>query len=195
MARVGQIEPLDIVWRPFELRPEGSPPAGPEFDEYKRRSFQESVKPMSEQLGLKMNMPTQQPNTRITHEAVAYAVAVEQGAAGTAAAPKQAAPGGVSEAFITAVFKAYWEDDKDIGDVDVLCSLAEGVGLDADGMRRALTEREYADYVTEKLELARAYGISAVPSLIVDNKFLVRGLPSEEHLLKAIRMAKGDVEG
>lgn len=193
LARVGQVEPLDVVWRPFELRPEGSPPPGPEFEEYKRRSFQQSVKPMSEELGLTMNLPTQQPNTRLTHEAVAYAVAVEQGAAGTAA-NADAKADGLSERFITAVFQAYWEDDKNIGDVDVLCSLAEGVGLDAADLRRALTEREQADYVSEKLELARAYGISAVPSLVIDNKFLVRGLPSEEHLLKAIRMAKGGDE-
>lgn len=148
---------------------------------------------MSEELGLTMNLPTQQPNTRLTHEAVAYAVAVEQGAAGTAA-NADAKADGLSERFITAVFQAYWEDDKNIGDVDVLCSLAEGVGLDAADLRRALTEREQADYVSEKLELARAYGISAVPSLVIDNKFLVRGLPSEEHLLKAIRMAKGGDE-
>lgn len=175
LARAGQSEPLDIVWRPYELRPEGSPEPPPEYKEYVERSFRESVKPMSEELGLTMNLPTQQPQTRLTHEAVAFAVDNNVTA---------------SDAYITEVFKAYWEEDLDIGDIDVLCTLADRVDVDGAAMRQALENRDFNDYVTEKIELARAYGISAVPSLIVENKFLLRGLTSEEHLLKAIRQAK-----
>lgn len=175
------------------MRPEGSPPPPPEFKEYVERSFRESVKPMSEQLGLTMNLPTRHPNTRLTHEAVAFAVDADSAddAADAGDGGELGAGGERSEAFITGVFEAYWERDEDIGDTDVLCALAENVGLDAAAMRSALEGRQFALYVNEKLQLAKNFGISAVPSLIIDNKFLVRGLPSEEHLLKAIREAKG----
>lgn len=144
--------------------------------------------PMAAQLGMTMNMPTQQPNTRLTHEAVAYVVQGEQSDLGNGS-PSGTKP---SDTFIEGVFKAYWEDDRDIGDIDVLCDVAKTVGLDDGGMRTALENRELASYVEEKLALAKGYGISAVPSLIINNKYLLRGLPAEEHLLDVLRQVKGE---
>lgn len=151
---------------------------------------------MAEQLGMTMKMPTQQPNTRLTHEAVAYVVQGEaslqgetpNGDNGSAAAPEPKA----SDLFIEGVFKAYWEDDRDIGDIDVLCEIAKAIDLDAAGMRAALESRELAPYVEEKLAMAKSYGISAVPSLIINNKYLLRGLPAEEHLLNVLRQVKNE---
>lgn len=188
MARVGQIEPLEIVWRPYELRPEGAPPPPAEYIE---RAWQQSVGPLSRQLGVTMNKPSTNPSTRLTHEAVAYAVHADKadGETGNEAGPGNADP------FIMAVFRAYWEDDRDISDIEVLCDLAENVGLDAAGMRAALQTREFAPYVDEQIQAARTtYQVSAVPTLIIADKYRIRGLPMEEQLLETIREAKGEFE-
>lgn len=188
MARVGQIEPLEIVWRPYELRPEGAPPPPAEYIE---RAWQQSVGPLSRQLGVTMNKPSTNPSTRLTHEAVAYAVHADKANGETG----NEAGRGNADAFIEAVFKAYWEDDRDISDTEVLCALAADVGLDRSGMEAALEAREFESYVNEQLQLARTtYQVSAVPTLIIADKYRIRGLPMEEQLLETIREAKGEFE-
>lgn len=182
LARVGQIEPLEIVWRPYELRPEGAPPPPAEYIE---RAWQQSVRPLSQQLGVTMNQPTRHPSTRLTHEAVAYAVDSQKN--GTAEKED------LVDAYIMAVFRAYWEKDEDIGDIDVLCRLASDVGLSPDGLRAALQERKFAAHVEQEIATARTtYQVSAVPTLIIADKYRIRGLATEDQLLQAIRQAKAE---
>lgn len=188
LARVGQIEPLEIVWRPYELRPEGAPPPPAEYIE---RAWQQSVGPLSKQLGITMNQPSTNPSTRLTHEAVAYAVQAQAQEIGNRGGGGNDDDRDVSNAFTMAVFKAYWEDDRDIGDIDILCELAADVGLDRSGMRADLKARKFAPYVEEQIQLAKTtYQVSAVPTLIIANKFRIRGLPMEQQLLETIRQAK-----
>lgn len=181
MARVGQTEKLDIVWRPYELRPEGAPPPPAEYIE---RAWQQSVRPLSQQLGVTMNQPTTEPNTRLTHEAVAYAMHEADSADGAAERVND---------YVMAIFKAYWEDDRDIGDIGVLCDLANDVGLDGAGLRTALEERTFAAQVEEQIQEARSeYQVSAVPTLVIADKQRIRGLPMEDQLVRAIRQATAE---
>ena len=55
------------------------------------------------------------------------------------------------------VYRAYWVEGRDIGQIDVLCVLAADIGLNADEMRQALENRAYADDV--KAAIQRALGI------------------------------------
>lgn len=169
MARVGQKQPLDIVWRAYMLRPDASAPPPPA--EYVQQAWEQSVKPLSQQLGIDMVQPDVHPHTRLTHEAVAFAL-------------KNSAKG---DEFVDAVFAAYWQEGQNIGEKDVLCTIASGVGIDADAMQTALDDGSMGASVDEELQLARAYQISAVPSLIIADRYLVRGLPDEEGLLKTVR--------
>src|SRR6056297_1522404 len=47
--------------------------------------------------------------------------------------------------FDDAIFEALWIEGRDIGDLDVIASLAEDVGLDGDEIRTAVTDAERRD--------------------------------------------------
>lgn len=119
-------------------------------------------------------MPPVQPRTRLAHEAAEFAL--QQG--------RQAE-------MATALFKAFFQEGRDIGQVEVLCDVALAAGLDPVAMRAALEERTCRDVVAEKLQLAQRYQISAVPTFIIGNRFMVRGLVPEEHLKRVIEQARG----
>lgn len=51
---------------------------------------------------------------------------------------KFAEDGGHISAYNEAVFKAQWQEDKDIGDLDTLVEIAAAIGLDAVAFRQCL---------------------------------------------------------
>lgn len=124
---------------------------------------------------MEMHRPTVRPRTRITHEAAAFAKQV-----------------GKAAEMADALFRAYFQQNRDIGSVEVLCEVGAEVGLDPAALRECLEQRTLAGQVEEELELAQRYRISAVPTFIIGDRFMLRGLVGEEHLLKAVRMCKGE---
>jgi predicted DsbA family dithiol-disulfide isomerase len=74
-----------------------------------------------------------------------------------------------------ALFRAYFEDERNLGDIDVLCEVAASVGLDAAEARHALDDGRYAADVQEQLSWARAAGVSGVPTVIYNERFAVVG--------------------
>lgn len=55
-----------------------------------------------------------------------------------------------------ALFHAFFEDGKDIGDTEVLLEVWGSAGLDREGIRAALEEGRYAEKVLADEELARS---------------------------------------
>jgi predicted DsbA family dithiol-disulfide isomerase len=88
--------------------------------------------------------------------------------------------GGRLPQFHRAVFAAYWERGENIGETDVLCRLADGCGLDADGLRQALADGRYRQRVEEQMAWGRAAGLGGVPTVIFNEKFAVVGAQDYE---------------
>jgi predicted DsbA family dithiol-disulfide isomerase len=174
LARVGQTEEIAIVWRPFELRPEGVPPLDPD-SEYIRSGWQNSVLPLAHELGVKMVRPPVQPRTRLAHEAAEFARRL-----------------GRQAEMAEGLFRAFFQDGRDIGQVTVLCDIGLAAGVDPVELRRCLEERTLQAEVEEELQMAGRYQITAVPTFIVGNRFMLRGLVAEEQLQRAIAMCKGE---
>lgn len=65
--------------------------------------------------------------------------------------------------FHAAVFRAYFEDDRNIGDADVLAAIAEAAGLDGAALRAALADRRYAARVDERIQWAASRGLTSTP--------------------------------
>ncbi len=76
--------------------------------------------------------------------------------------------------FHLAVFKAYWEEGRNIGFRSVLRDLAERCGLDGDELEHCLNEGQYTERVDRQNEEARALGINGIPAYIVGG-FLIEG--------------------
>lgn len=96
---------------------------------------------------------------------------------------------GQGEAYHDAVFRAYWQGARDIADLDVLTDVATAVNLDADDFIAALTDPAYEKEVTADIEQAFRFGLSGVPALVFNQKYLVVGaqpLPTLEEVAEKV---------
>ncbi|MHB1089568.1 MAG: DsbA family oxidoreductase, partial [Ilumatobacteraceae bacterium] len=73
------------------------------------------------------------------------------------------------------LFKAYFTDGANIGDVDVLVSCATEVGMKADQTRNSLACGEGLTEVETELRSAAEIGISAVPTFVFNGQWSVPG--------------------
>jgi predicted DsbA family dithiol-disulfide isomerase len=140
---------LQIAWRAFELRPEPKPTLDP-AGEYLRTTWERSVYPMARERGMHLKLPPVQPRSRKALEAAAYAQSQE-----------------AFDAMHEAIFSAFFEEGRDIGETEVLLTLAESVGLQVEPLRQALESHTYTGQVIEDQQLARSFGISGVPIMLL----------------------------
>ena len=93
-------------------------------------------------------------------------------------------PGG--EAIHEALFRAYFVDGKNIGDPDILVSIAESVGLDAQRAREVIEKRTHKAVVDADWEKSRGYGVTGVPTFVMGDQAVVGAQPYEalEELVK-----------
>lgn len=143
---------MAIEWFAFELRPEPAPlpdfdgPAGERF----RQHWERGVAPMAARLGVEMHFPPFKSRSRKAHEAATYARAHD-----------------MFEQMRVALFHAFFVDNRDIGDVDVLVDVGAAIGLDGDDLRAALAEGRYTDQVIAQERMAAGIGVSAVPTTVI----------------------------
>lgn len=71
---------------------------------------------------------------------------------------------GKADAYLGAVYHAYWEEDRDIAERAVLKQIAAKAGLDVEAFDRALEERIYRDRIVEYDDPAHAAGVWNVPT-------------------------------
>lgn len=90
-------------------------------------------------------------------------------------ADKYAEAQGKSAAFHKAVNHAYWQEARSIDDSAVLQEIAEQVGLNIENFAETLENPAYDEAVSADIELAREYGLTAVPALVFADKYLVLG--------------------
>jgi predicted DsbA family dithiol-disulfide isomerase len=97
-------------------------------------------------------------------------------------------PGG--EKLHDAIFRAYFVDGKNIGDVDVLVQLAESVGLPGDKAREVLEKRLYKSAVDADWQKSREYGVTGVPTFVIGRRGVVGAQPYEalEQLVKEAKL-------
>ena len=74
-----------------------------------------------------------------------------------------------------AIFKAFWTDGLNISDSAVLEQIISGIGLDYSAAVVGIENGEYERRFTQQRELARQYGINAIPAFIFDDKYLISG--------------------
>lgn len=97
-----------------------------------------------------------------------------------------AAEHGVQDAMKERLFKAYFSDGENLGDVDTLVRLAEDVGLDEGEVWGALERQAYAPAVRSDEAQAQAHGISGVPFFVLNGKYGVSGAQPSEVFLNAL---------
>jgi predicted DsbA family dithiol-disulfide isomerase len=73
-------------------------------------------------------------------------------------------------AFHRRLFRAYFEDLEDIGDVEVLVRLADEMGVDSKSLREALADRRFEAEVDEGIAWSRQIGVTAIPTFVFNER-------------------------
>lgn len=145
-----------IIVQPFELTREPSERIDTCHDEERKSRYKKLLEPC-ETLGLDAKFPPNvcpRPYTRLAFEGLHYAVEK-----------------GFEEVYSDAMYHAYFVDEKDIGDIEVLVSIAEKLGMDKEEYRHVLLHGTYK----EREEQAVAYSkdvlkVRSVPTIFVDGE-------------------------
>ena len=92
------------------------------------------------------------------------------------------------ETIHDALYKAYFVESRNLGDIQVLVSIAQSAGLSPEAAREVLTRRTFKTAVDADWNQARRYGITGVPTFVVGGSKIVGAQPYEvlaEHLRAA----------
>ena len=149
---------------PFELHPAPTPTRRPESD-YLQERWKQSVYPLAERLGVQMKLPSisPYPYTNLAFQALEFAKGH-----------------GKADEYNDAVFRAFFQQSRDIGNPDVLAEIAQEVGLDAKALRIALEQGAYRERVQQLLHTAyERVGVTAVPTMIIGRQRLEGLYPAE----------------
>ncbi|MCT4556111.1 MAG: DsbA family oxidoreductase [Pelagimonas sp.] len=181
--------PFTIRWLPFMLNP-AMPAEGMDRREYLEGKFGgkqgavDAYMPVVEhaqKAGLKINLEGIQrtPNTVDAHRLIGWAE-VE----------------GCQTAVVSNLFKAYFVENRDIGDREVLADIADGCGLDASMVLRLLNSDSDKREIVERDAAARGMGINSVPTFIVAQQHAVPGAQPPELWAKVIEeLNSGALQG
>ena len=91
----------------------------------------------------------------------------------------------LADRVIEALFKAYFTDNKELADKELLQKIGEECGLDAEEIRVVLASDKYRDEVLLDEREAARYGIHAVPFFVV-GKYGISGAQSTEGMKATI---------
>ena len=160
--------PFTIRWRPFMLNPE-MPPEGMDRRAYLEAKFGgkaqavEAYLPVTEHardagLALDLDHIAHTPSTVDAHRLIHWA-GIE----------------GVQTAVVSSLFRAYFEEGRDIGDREVLGDIADACGLDASLVQRLLASDADRREIVEMDAAARGMGVTSVPTFVVAGQHAVPG--------------------
>ncbi|MDA7429019.1 DsbA family oxidoreductase [Primorskyibacter aestuariivivens] len=165
--------PFTIEWHPFQLNPD-MPAGGIDRRAYLEGKFggQEGavqaylpVQEHAEKAGLEINLSGIQrtPNTIDAHRMIHWA-GIE----------------GKQTAMVSALFRAYFVDSRDIGDHETLADIADGLGMDASVILRLLASDADVSDIRDRDAKAREMGVNSVPTFIVAGQHAVPGAQPTE---------------
>ncbi len=162
---------VEIEWMPFELRPHPAPTLEPDGD-YLQSGWKNSVFPMAEKMGVHIVLPrvSPQPYTRLAFEGSLFARDC-----------------GEADAYNSRMFTAFFQDELDIGNADVLTACAGEIGLDPKEIRAALDGKTYSDECGALLQRAYQIGINSVPTFVLDNRYAIPGMVPKDTLVGVFR--------
>ena len=90
--------------------------------------------------------------------------------------------------FHEALYRAYWEDGKDLGSLDVLEEAARSSDLDHQELRGLLDSRQYEESVTRDFQEAIGLGVQGIPAFLMGKYFFTGARPYEDFRAVADRV-------
>lgn len=94
---------------------------------------------------------------------------------------------GLFEQAHTRIFKAYFQEGKNIGDLETLLDLLGEIGLDRQLLSSALENRTYASRLQQVRERARKHDVTALPTFIIGGKDKLVGARPYDNFTRLLR--------
>lgn len=165
--------PFEIEWHPFQLNPD-MPMVGMDRRAYLEGKFggkegavraYAPVVENAEKAGVAIDFEGMKrtPNTINAHRLIHWA-GIE----------------GRQTAAVSALFKAYFTDTRDIGDLEVLADIADSIEMDASVVTRLLNTDEDMQSIRDRDAHSRKMGVNSVPTFIVGGRHAVPGAQPPE---------------
>ena len=178
---------FDVRWRPFQLDP-STPKEGVERRAYIERKFgsSEKIKPIhnalleagaAEGISFAFDKIVRTPNSINSHRLIRWSHSA-----------------GVQDAVVELMFKRYFTEGADIGDIAVLARIGADAGMDHELVEEMLNSDADREKVEHEDTMARKIGISGVPTYLVGGKVLVTGAQDADHLAHVIDRVANESE-
>jgi predicted DsbA family dithiol-disulfide isomerase len=166
-------------YRPFMLNP-GLPKTGVDRHAYYRKKFPDAEALAAARAMISHNAslagfafdpsaPPHLPNTQKAHQLIRFAHKSSR-----------------QDEAVIGVYEAFWDALRDIGDDEVLVSIAAEAGLDREAARLLLNSPEDAASLGQEAEMYRRAGVSGVPTFIINNRTGFSGGMPPDALVDAI---------
>ncbi|WP_347557307.1 DsbA family oxidoreductase [Robbsia sp. KACC 23696] len=179
LERIGPEVDAEIVFHPFELNPD-MPASGEKIVSYLGRKYGRTPEQIAET----------QAMIRSRGAEVGFAFGTREYVYNTFDAHRLLYWAGLEDRQLPlkrALLQAYHGDGKPTNDPDVLIAAAVSAGLDTLQARQVLESGAYGDEVRAAEQQTSQLGITSVPSLIFDRRFLVTGGQPVDAFEQAIR--------
>ena len=173
---------INLMWRPFQLDPM-TPPEGYDRKEQMKKKFGpdggkeifKNVLAAAEGTGINWNFEaiTRTPNTLNAHRLIRWAASTGQ-----------------QHAIAEALFSAFFEQGKDVSDVEVLLEIGTQHGLEAELLRELFSGDRDVEQTRSDDAAARELGVHGVPAFLAGGKFLLMGAQEPEYLNKFLSKAR-----
>ena len=176
---------IAVAWRPFQLNPD-MPSEGMTRDDYVRAKFgggdrprqiYQAIAESGREAGIEFQFSRirHTPNTVLSHRLVHWSAKVER-----------------QDEVVGELFKAYFEEGLDVGDLETLVECATRAGIEPERARRYLVSDEGRQEVVASDVYARRLGINGVPCFIVNRKYAVSGAQPPSAFVEVFNLAERD---
>lgn len=159
--------------QPLELTPESRERVDVCHDEARKKRYQILVEP-AKALGLDMKLPPAvrpRPYTRLAFEGMFFA-----------------REEGEEARYSDLTYRAYFEEEQDIGELDVLCRIADRAGLDAGRFRQALEAGTYTEQVRDAVAYSRnELKVTGVPSIYLNGESISVETYTKEEMIEILQ--------
>ena len=181
LDRVGDLVSADIHFQPFELNP-SMPAGGQNIGEHVSQKYgsspeqsasaREAIRARAAAVGfeIKMTKDSRIYNTFDAHRLLHWA-----------------ALQGRQTELKSALFSAYFSDGADPSDHDVLIAAATTAGLEPAAAAQVISSGAYGAEVREAEAYWRTEGVSAVPAIIINDRYMISGGQPPEAFERALR--------
>ncbi|CAF1221414.1 unnamed protein product [Adineta ricciae] len=175
---------VSVSWHAYELD-HGLPRDGSllKMDRYKQKFGEARIKQMlptmmetGKQEGIQFSFGGKIGSTFDSHRLLYYVKQQENGE------QKQ-------NALINVLFRAYFEQEQDLADHQVLIKAAEEIGQDGNQVKQFLQSDQYKKEIQDEINHSQQEGISGVPHFVINDKVELSGAQDPQQFLQAFRKA------